>query len=80
VATPWFQLALRVALAAGFSIALAQISKLQHPIFLGNRCGHRHRFFIGQDSHRKLGRQRIVTKVVGAACGAVAAHAVTRRG
>jgi uncharacterized membrane protein YgaE (UPF0421/DUF939 family) len=63
------QLAIRAALAAGLSVALAQLFKLQNPIYAFLAA------VIVTDlspaQSRRLGLHRMIATVVGAVCGAV---------
>lgn len=69
VAIPEIVLALRAAFGSGLSVSLAQVCKLEYPIYALLAA------FIVTDfssaKTRKLGLQRIVATVVGATCGAV---------
>jgi len=66
--TRGFQLSIRAAMAAGLSLALAQIPDLQYPIYAVIAA-----IIVTELSpteSRKLGLQRMAGNVVGAACGA----------
>lgn len=63
-----FQLALRDAIAAGLSIGLAHLFKLDHPIYA--LIAAVIVTDLSPSKTRELGLQRLVATVVGASCGA----------